>query len=88
MSEWASLIVLVPNKDGTLRTCVDYKKLNSVSEADAYPMPCIDELIDRLGGAKYIMTLDLTCGYWQVPVAQSSQPKTALQPPSGCFSSP
>ena len=84
MSEWASPVVLVPKKDGTLRMCVDYRKLNEVSEADAYPMPHIDEL---LGGAKYISTLDLTRGYWQVPVAPSSQPKTAFTTPSGYSSS-
>ena len=45
-SEWASPIVLVPKKDGTIRMCVDYRRLSSVSEAAAYPMPQIDELID------------------------------------------
>ena len=62
-SEWASPIVLVPKKDGTIRMCVDYRRLNSVVEADAYPIPRIDELIDRLGGAKYLPTLGLTRGY-------------------------
>ena len=84
-SEWASPVVLVPKKDGTLRMCVDYRKVNDISEADAYPMPRIDELIDRLGGAKYISTLDLTRGYWQVPVAPSSQPITAFTTPFGLF---
>ena len=84
-SEWASPIVLVPKKDGTMRMCVDYRRLNSVSEADAYPMPRIDELIDRLGSASYISTLDLTRGYWQVPVTQESQPKTAFTTPFGLF---
>ena len=77
-SEWASPIVLVPKKDGTLRMCVDYRRLNSISEADAYPKHRIDKLIDRLGGARYITTLDLMRGYWQVPVAPESRAKTAL----------
>lgn len=55
-SQWASPTVLVPKKDGTMRMCVDYRKLNNVSTADAYPIPRIDELIDRLGRAKYIST--------------------------------
>ena len=62
MSEWAAPIVLVKKKDGTLRFCVDYKKFNSLSQSDTYPMPCIDEQIDQLGQAKYVTTLDLTRG--------------------------
>ena len=67
-SEWTAPIVLVTKKDGTLRMCVDYCRLNSVSQMNAYPVPRIDDLIDRLGEAKFITTLDLSCGYWQVPV--------------------
>lgn len=59
MSEWVSPVVLVKKKDGTLRLCVDHRKLNAVSFSDAYAMPRIDELIDRLGHTKYIKTLDL-----------------------------
>ena len=84
-SQWASPVVLVPKKDGTMRMCVDYRKLNSVSAADAYPMPRIDELIDRLAGAKYVSTFDLTRGYWQVPVAPESQSKTAFTTSFGLF---
>lgn len=84
-SEWSSPIVLVKQKDGMLRMCVDYRRLNSVSQADTYPMPRTDELIDRLGKPKYITTIDLTRGYWQVPVAEASRPKTAFTTPSGLF---
>lgn len=58
VSEWASPMVLVrKKKDGGLRVCVDYRRLNSVSQADAYPMPRIDELIDRFCKAHYISTM-------------------------------
>uniref|UniRef100_A0A8C5LXD0 Integrase catalytic domain-containing protein n=1 Tax=Leptobrachium leishanense TaxID=445787 RepID=A0A8C5LXD0_9ANUR len=59
-SSWSSPIVLVPKPDGSIRFCNDFRKLNSVSKFDAYPMPWVDELIDRLGTARYITTLDLT----------------------------
>lgn len=84
-SEWASPMVIVGKKDGGMRLCVDYRKLNSVSKSDAYPMPRVDELIDRLGPAKFITTLDLTRGYWQVPVHADSQEKTAFTTPFGLF---
>ena len=84
-SEWAAPIVLVKKKDGTLRMCVDYRRLNAVSTMDAYPMPRVDELIDRLGDAKFITTLDLSRGYWQVPVREADQPKTAFTTPYGLF---
>ena len=84
-SEWSAPIVLVKKKDGSLRMCVDYRRLNAVSQADAYPMPRVDDLIDRLGKARYITTLDLSRGYWQVPVSESSRPMTAFATPYGLF---
>ncbi len=71
-SPWACPIVMVPKPDNTLRFCNDFRKLNEVSEFDEYPMTWVDELLDRLGKARYINTLDLTKGYWQVPLSQSS----------------
>ena len=70
-SELSSPMVIVGKKDETIRICVDYRKLNSISEMDAYPMPHIDELIEKVGGAGYISTLDLTCGYGQIPTKNS-----------------
>jgi hypothetical protein len=84
-SEWSFPVVLVPKKDGSIRLCVDYRKLNTVSKSDSYPMPRVDELIDRLGGTEYISTIDLTKGYWQVPMAKCSRDKTAFATPFGLY---
>ena len=62
-SQWSAPMVLVQKKDGSLRLCVDYRRLNSVSKIDAYPMPQVDELLDRHGKAHFISTMDLTRGY-------------------------
>ena len=85
MSEWAAPIVLVKKKDGLFRFCVDYRKLNSVSRVDAYPMPRMDELIDNLGQAQFVTTLDLTRGYWQVPMSEESRAKTAFTTGFGLY---
>ena len=61
-SEWASLIVVLKKTDGGILPCVDYRRLNTVTAADAYPMPRIKDLINRLGQAQYISTLDLLAG--------------------------
>lgn len=53
-SAWASPIVVVPKKDGTIRLCVDYRKFNSISHFDAYPMPRVEEIIDRVGSPRLI----------------------------------
>ncbi len=82
-SPWSSPIVMVPKPDGTLRFCNDFRRVNEVSEFDSYPMPRVAELIDRLGRARFISTLDLTKGYWQVPLSEDAKPKTAFSTPSG-----
>ena len=73
--------MLVKKSDRSLRLCVDYRRLNQVSVSDAYPMPRVDDLINCVGKSTYISTLDLTRGYWQVPVAPKDQPKTAFSTP-------
>nr|XP_025037655.1 uncharacterized protein LOC112544857 [Pelodiscus sinensis] len=84
-SEWRSPIVLVPKADGSTRFCIDFRKVNAISRFDAYPMPRIDELLGRLGRATYLSTLDLTKGYWQIPLSPEAQAKTAFATPFGLY---
>ena len=72
-SEWTSPVVLVSKHDGTVSFCVDYCRLNGVSRFDAYPMPQTEDIIDKLGKGNYISTLDLTRGYWHIPIEGTSQ---------------
>ena len=84
-SNWSAPMIVVTRQDRPIRLCVDYRRLNTVSKMDAYPMPRIDDLIDGLGKAKYISTIDLTRGYWQVPLSQESREKSAFATPYGLF---
>ena len=84
-SPWASPIVLVRKKDGSLRFCIDYRKLNTVTKADTFPLTRIDDLLDQLGKSKYLSTLDLAAGYWQIPVHPDSQEKTAFVTHRGLY---
>ena len=86
-SEWASPIVFAPKKDGTLRFCVDYRKLNAAIIADTYPLPRIDDCLDSLGDETIFTTLDANSGYWQVPVAPEDRDKTYLHDFHGNVSS-
>ena len=77
-SPWASAIVLVRKKDGSLRFCIDLCKLNARTIKDAYSLPRIDETLDCLGGATIFTSLDLRSGYWQVEMEEESKPLTAF----------
>ena len=84
-SPWASPIVLVKKRDGSVRFCVELRKLNNVSRKDAQPLPRIDDTLDSLGGACYFSTLDLSSGYWQVAVGPNDKEKTAFVTPFGLY---
>ena len=84
-SPWAFPVVGVPKPDGTIRFCVDYRKLNKVTKMDAYPIPNMDKMIEKVAAAKYITTIDLTKGYWQVPLEKATIEKSAFITSRGLY---
>ncbi|XP_069502965.1 uncharacterized protein [Ambystoma mexicanum] len=84
-SDWSSPVVLVPKPDGSVRFCMDFRKLNEISKFDAYPMSRIEDLLNNLGKAKFLTTIDLTKGYWQVPLSAADKEKTAFATPTGLY---
>ncbi|GES85362.1 retroviral-like aspartic protease 1 [Rhizophagus clarus] len=77
-SPWASPVTLAKKKTGNYRFCVDYRKLNAVTITDAYPLPRIDELLERYRTAKWFTSLDLAAGFHQVEMAEEDKEKTAF----------
>ena len=84
-SPYGAPVLFVPKKDGRWRMCVDYRALNKQTVRDRYPLPRIDDLLDRLGKAKYFTTLDLASGYHQIAVKEEDIPKTAFRTQRGQF---
>lgn len=80
-SAFASPVVLVKKKDSSWRMCIDYRKLNEVSEKDAYPMPQIPSILNRLKEAKFVSAIDLKNGYWQIPIRADCRQFTAFTVP-------
>jgi hypothetical protein len=77
-SPWSSPVVLVAKKDGSIRFCVNYKKLNSLTRKDAYPLPCPEDLLEQIAGKPLFSTIDLFSGYWQIPMEDTAVAKTAF----------
>ena len=84
-SAWASLCVLVEKEDRTMRFCTDYRKINAVTKADCYPIPRIEDCIDRIGRARFITKCDLLKGYWVIPLTEKAKEISAFVVPDGPF---
>jgi hypothetical protein len=84
-SEYASPVILVKKKDGSDRMCVDFRALNRITVKDRYPLPLIEDHIDRLGGSKYFTSLDMASGFHQIPIDEPSIHKTGFVTPEGHY---
>ena len=84
-SSWSSPCILVPKPDGSYRMCTDYRKVNSVTKTDTFPIPRMDDCIDKVGKAKYVTKFDLLKGFWQVPLTDRAKEISAFVTPYGLY---
>jgi hypothetical protein len=77
-SPWGAPVLFVLKKDGSMRMCIDYRAVNKLTVRNRYPLPRIDECLERLAGAKVFTSLDLKSGYHQVRLRDEDKPKTAF----------
>ena len=77
-SPWCNTVVLVRKKDGSLRFCIDFRKLNSLTVKDSHPLPRICETLESLAGVAHYTTIDMNSGFWQVPMDDESKQYTAF----------
>jgi len=84
-SPYGAPILFVHKKDGMLRMCVDYKALNKVMVKNRHPLPWIDDLFDRLLGAKIFSRIDLRSGYYQIKIVERDEEKTACHTRYGSY---
>lgn len=84
-SPFGAPVLFVQKKDGTLRMCIDYRALNNITVRDRYPLPNIQDLIDKLHGSTVYSSLDLQQGYHQIRIKEEDVPKTAFLTPLGQF---
>lgn len=77
-SEYSSPAMLIAKSNGEDRLCIDYRKLNSITRNQPFPMPIIEEQLSKLSGMKFFSTLDLISGYYQIPIEPDSRKYTAF----------
>ena len=80
-SDYSSAPVMIQKSNGTYRFCVVYRDLNKVTRRDAYPIPNMDTILDKLRQARYLIKIDLRQAYYQIPLEKASRKYTAFAVP-------
>ena len=84
-SEWSSPLILVKKPQGKWRPCIDYRRVNEISKGETFPLPRLDDLVDQVGNARFITTVDLSKGYWQVELTDRARQISAFSTPFGHY---
>ena len=84
-SPYGAPVLFIPKSAGGFRVVCDWRALNALTIKNRYPLPRIDETLDKLGGAKIFSSLDLNSGYFQIRISEEDAPKTAFITPSGLY---
>ena len=84
-SPWASRLLMVTKPDGSLRPCVDYRRLNSMTIRQNNPLPNIDDVLHNVSKGKVYTQIDLYSGFWQIPLREKDMDKTAFYGPEGLY---
>ncbi|KAL5503306.1 hypothetical protein EMCRGX_G010234 [Ephydatia muelleri] len=84
-TEWCAGMVVVPKADGKIRICVDFTKLNESVCRELHMLPCVEQILAQLSGAKVFSKLDANSGFWQIKLSESSSPLTTFITPFGRF---
>jgi len=84
-SSYGAPALFVRKADGSLRLCIDYRRLNSDTIKDKYPLPHMHDMLDRLAKAKFFTVMDLRSGFWQVPLSPDDTHRTAFTTPFGLY---
>ena len=84
-SPWAHNVILVKKRDGSTRFVIDYRPINEATVKDAYPMPNIREIVDKMKGSKFFCKMDMASAYWSVPIREEDREKTAFMTPRGLY---
>ena len=84
-SSWSSPCLLVTKSDKSYRFVTDFRKVNTVTKTDSFPVPRVDDCVDRVGHARYVAKFDLLKGYWQVPLTERAKDISAFVTPDGLY---